>query len=113
MTRQFQIGCDIGGTFTDVAVVDSEGRVFADKADTTPGDLRLGMLRALENAAGQIGVPLEELLGATTRFVNGTTLVTNSIAELHSARAGLLTTKGHSDVLRIARSSRNHHRDHL
>ena len=112
MTRQFQIGCDIGGTFTDVAVIDSEGRVVADKADTTPGDLRAGMLRALENAAGQIGVPLEELLGATTRFVNGTTLVTNSIAELHGARAGLLTTKGHGDVLRIARSSRNHHRDH-
>lgn len=112
MTRQFQIGCDIGGTFTDVAVVDSEGRVFADKADTTPGDLQDGMLRALENAAGQVGLPLEELLGATTRFVNGTTLVTNSIAELQGARAGLLTTKGHGDVLRIARSSRNHHRDH-
>jgi N-methylhydantoinase A len=112
VTRQFQIGCDIGGTFTDVAVVDSDGRVFADKADTTPGDLQDGMLRALENAAGQVGLPLEELLGNTTRFVNGTTLVTNSIAELHGARAGLLTTKGHGDVLRIARSSRNHHRDH-
>ena len=112
MTRQFQIGCDIGGTFTDVAIVDSDGRVVADKADTTPGDLRRGMLQALENAAGQAGMALEELLGATTRFVNGTTLVTNSIAELHGARAGLLTTKGHGDVLRIARSPRNHHRDH-
>ena len=112
MTRQFQIGCDIGGTFTDVAVVDSDGRVFADKADTTPADLRQGMLQALENSAGQVGLPLEELLGATTRFVNGTTLVTNSIAELHGARTGLLTTKGHGDVLRIARSPRNHHRDH-
>jgi N-methylhydantoinase A len=112
VTRQFQIGCDIGGTFTDVAVVDSDGRVFADKADTTPGALSDGMLRALENAAGQVGLRLEELLGSTTRFVNGTTLVTNSIAELQGARAGLLTTKGHGDVLRIARSSRNHHRDH-
>jgi N-methylhydantoinase A len=112
VTRQFQIGCDIGGTFTDVAVVDSDGRVFADKADTTPDDLRAGMLRALENAAGRVGLPLEELLAATTRFVNGTTLVTNSIAELHGSRAGLLATKGHGDVLRIARSSRNHHRDH-
>ena len=112
MTRQFQIGCDIGGTFTDVAVVDSAGRIVADKADTTPGDLRQGMLQALENAARQVGVPLEELLGATTRFVNGTTLVTNSIAELQGSRAGLLATKGHGDVLRIARSPRNHHRDH-
>ncbi|HYT38812.1 MAG TPA: hydantoinase/oxoprolinase family protein [Acidimicrobiia bacterium] len=112
MARQFQIGCDIGGTFTDVAVVDSDGLVVADKADTTRGDLGVGMLRALENAAGQLDLPLEELLGATTRFVNGTTLVTNSIAELEGARAGLITTKGHGDVLRIARSPRNHHRDH-
>ncbi|HZQ79618.1 MAG TPA: hydantoinase/oxoprolinase family protein [Acidimicrobiia bacterium] len=112
MARQFQIGCDIGGTFTDVAVVDDAGRVIADKADTTPADLRAGMVAALENAAGQLRMPLGELLGATTRFVNGTTLVTNSIAQLEGARVGLLATKGHGDVLRIARSPRNHHRDH-
>ena len=34
MDRRFQIGCDIGGTFTDIAVIDSSGRRFADKADT-------------------------------------------------------------------------------
>jgi N-methylhydantoinase A/oxoprolinase/acetone carboxylase beta subunit len=46
MTRQFQIGCDIGGTFTDVSVIDSDGRRFADKADTTPGGPWGGHVRA-------------------------------------------------------------------
>jgi len=109
---RFQIGCDVGGTFTDVAVVAEDGRYFSDKSDTTPDDLSRGMLRALEQAATQMGCPLEELLAATTRFVNGTTIVTNSIATLNGARVGLITTRGHGDMLRIARSARNAHRDH-
>ncbi|HUR72821.1 MAG TPA: hydantoinase/oxoprolinase family protein [Sporichthya sp.] len=112
MPRQFHIGCDIGGTFTDVCVRDNEGRTFAEKAETTPENLATGMVQALENAADLVGLPLEELLAATTRFVNGTTIITNAIAELRGATVGLITTKGHGDVLRIARSARNHHRDH-
>lgn len=112
MQQLFQIGCDIGGTFTDVAIVDQAGSVTTDKADTTPADLAVGMLAALEAAADQLGVPLETLLAATTRFVNGTTIVTNSIATLTGAKVGFITTRGHGDVLRIARSSRNAHRDH-
>ncbi|HTK62536.1 MAG TPA: hydantoinase/oxoprolinase family protein [Pseudonocardia sp.] len=109
---EYQIGCDIGGTFTDVAAVDSTGVVYVDKADTTPGDLSLGLIQALENLTGRIGVPLAELLGGTTRFVNGTTVVTNSVAELRGAKVGLITTKGFGDNLLIARSARNAHRDH-
>lgn len=109
---EFQIGCDIGGTFTDVAVIDSAGRVFSDKADTTPADLADGLLQALQNVAGRVGGPVDEMLSRTTRFVNGTTVVTNSIAELKGARVGLITTKGFGDNLLIARSARNAHRDH-
>lgn len=112
MDQRFQVGCDIGGTFTDVAIVDQDGHVFTDKADTTPADLAVGMLAALEAGAGQVGIPLDELLSACTRFVNGTTIVTNSIATLTGARVGFITTRGHGDVLRIARSARNAHRDH-
>lgn len=112
MNRRFQIGCDIGGTFTDVAVVSDDGLVFTDKADTTPADLSVGMLSALEGVAGSIGIGLDELLGTTTRFVNGTTIVTNAIATLTGSRVGFVTTRGHGDLLRIARSPRNEHRDH-
>jgi N-methylhydantoinase A len=108
---EYQIGCDIGGTFTDVAAVATNGRTFADKAFTTPDDLTAGLIAALENLAQRVEVSLPELLGATTRFVNGTTIVTNSIAELQGARVGLITTKGFADNLLIARSARNAHRD--
>ncbi|MEU4895134.1 hydantoinase/oxoprolinase family protein [Streptomyces sp. NPDC044780] len=108
----FQIGCDIGGTFTDVAALSSTGLSYADKADTTHDDLAAGLLAALENLANRIGMPLPEVLGATTRFVNGTTVVTNSVAELRGATVGLITTQGFGDNLLIARSARNAHRDH-
>lgn len=109
---QYHIGCDIGGTFTDIVVATSDGEVFTDKADTTPLNLADGLLQALDNVAEQIGVAVEELLGNCRRFVNGTTVVTNSIAELKGARVGLITTKGFGDNLLIARSARNAHRDH-
>lgn len=108
----YQIGCDIGGTFTDVAAIASDGRSYSEKADTTPSDLAVGLLQGLENLADRIGRPLADVLAATTRFVNGTTVVTNSIAELRGATVGLITTKGFGDNLLIARSARNAHRDH-
>jgi N-methylhydantoinase A len=110
--RSFQIGCDIGGTFTDVVVLDDQGTVYTDKDDTTPADLANGVIAAIENVAGQIGIPANELLSQTTRFVNGTTAVTNSIAELRGAKVGLIVTRGFRDTLRIARSARNAERDH-
>jgi N-methylhydantoinase A len=108
---EYQIGCDIGGTFTDVVAVAGDGRVWADKAFTTPDNLAEGLVAALRNLARGVDVPLPDLLGATTRFVNGTTVVTNSIAELRGARVGLITTRGFGDNLLIARSARNAHRD--
>src|SRR3954454_14045118 len=108
----FQIGCDIGGTFTDIVVLDEHGRVYTDKSDTTPRDLGEGVIAAIDNVAEQIGVETEELLSQTTRFVNGTTAVTNSIAELRGAKVGLIVTQGFRDTLRIARSARNAERDH-
>lgn len=108
---RYQIGCDIGGTFTDVAAVNSDGRVFTDKADTTPDNLADGLLRALEMLADRVGTDLRELLAATDRFVNGTTVVTNAIAELKGAKVGLITTAGFGDNMVIARSARNAHRD--
>lgn len=109
---EYQIGCDIGGTFTDVTAVDSTGTVYSDKSDTTPDDLSVGLLAALQNLAGRIGTDLSEVLARTTRFVNGTTVVTNSVAELRGAKVGLLTTTGFGDNLLVARSARNAHRDH-
>jgi N-methylhydantoinase A len=108
----YQIGCDIGGTFTDITVMNDEGKVWTDKADTTPGNLANGVEQTVENVADRIGVPVAELLEETNRFVNGTTVVTNGVIELNGAKTGLLTTKGFNDTLRIARSPRTDDRDH-
>ena len=111
MTQLLHIGCDIGGTFTDVVAIDSDGTVFTDKADTTPADLSQGVLDALENLAATMSIRVPDMLARATRFVNGTTIVTNSVAELRGARVGLITTKGFGDSLLIARSARNASRD--
>ena len=109
---QYQIGVDMGGTFTDAVVIDRNGSLWTDKAATTPGHLLDGLVAALEAVAAQVGVPLDSLLADCDRFVHGTTIVTNSIAELRGARVGVLATEGFGDSLRIARSPRTDARDH-
>jgi N-methylhydantoinase A len=107
----YHIGVDIGGTFTDAVAIDENGRLHRAKAPTTPDDYTAGILAALDGLAAEIGAPLEELLGATRLFVNGTTIVTNAVAELRGRRVGVITTRGFRDTLRIARSARTNDPD--
>lgn len=95
------IGVDVGGTHTDVAVL-YEGRVERGKALTTYDDFSQGVLEAVTVAAGRFGLSLGELLARTDLFVNGTTVVTNTITELRGCSVGLLVTAGFRDVLRFA-----------
>ena len=65
----FTIAVDIGGTFTDVFVVDEEiKRTFISKAATTPDDLLVGVMTELDEAAAQMGLNIEKLLNATERY---------------------------------------------
>ncbi|RFU65014.1 hydantoinase/oxoprolinase family protein [Peribacillus glennii] len=112
MTDSYQIGIDMGGTFTDIVVINQKGEMWTDKADTTPKNLIEGLLTSLDNVSGQMGISRTSLLNQCDRFVHGTTIVTNSIAELKGAKVGLLVTKGFRDTLRIARSPRTDDRDH-
>jgi N-methylhydantoinase A len=108
----YQVGCDIGGTFTDIAVLDDDGSLWTDKAGTTPDNLVNGVEQAVENVADQMDMTPSALLSDADRFINGTTIVTNNIIELKGAKTGLLTTKGFKDTLKIARSPRSESRDH-
>ncbi len=97
------IGCDIGGTFTDLLMIDEVGgKVFVDKVLTTPSDPSLAIesgLRGLENQApGSIRQALA--------LVHGTTLVINAVIERKGALTGLITTRGFRDVLEIGREKR-------
>ncbi len=106
MANHFSIGVDIGGTFTDLVVADQTGQVYSAKAFTTPDDYSEGISNALERVTEDVGLSVRDLLAETDVFVNGTTIVTNALAELKGVKVGLLTTHGFKDTLRIARSAR-------
>lgn len=97
------IGVDTGGTFTDLVLLDADGRVYFDKAFSTPADLTRGVLAALERVAGRVGRPMVEVLAAAERFAHGTTVSTNALLQRRGARVGLLTTRGFEDTTLIAR----------
>lgn len=94
------IGVDVGGTHTDVSVVIG-GRVERGKALTTYDDFSRGMLDALAVAAERHELSLEDLLGRTQLFVNGTTVVTNAITTLQGSPVGVIVTAGFRDRFRF------------
>jgi N-methylhydantoinase A len=99
----WRIGVDIGGTFTDVALVEeATGRIGVAKVPTNPADLAEGVLRALELAISRYDVIHAEV----RLFSHATTVVTNAILEEKGARAALVTTRGFRDVLELRRSAR-------
>lgn len=95
------VGVDVGGTHTDVAVA-YDGRIERGKALTTYDDFSRGVLEAVEVAAEQFDLSLSDLLERTRLFINGTTVVTNTIAQLRGSRVGVLVTSGFSDTFRFA-----------
>lgn len=99
----YRIGVDIGGTFTDCVVVDADGSRSISKSLTTTGELERGVLDAVGRSAEQLGRSRADLLAETELFVHGTTQATNAILTRTGARTGLITTKGHEDVLTIGR----------
>jgi N-methylhydantoinase A len=95
------VGVDVGGTHTDVSVVVGN-RVERGKALTTYDDFSRGVLEAVDVAAGRFDLSVEELLAQTKLFINGTTVVTNTITQLRGSRVGVLITSGFKDAFRLA-----------
>jgi N-methylhydantoinase A len=94
-----RVATDIGGTFTDLVVVDSEsGDVRIAKVSTTPRELARGVLDVI--AAGELEP------SAIEELVHGTTVVINALTERSGARTALVTTSGFRDVLEIGRGNR-------
>ena len=99
----WRIGVDIGGTFTDVALVDdATGRIGVAKALTTPRDFAGGVLAALSGAMRRYAVAASDV----ALLAHATTVVTNALLEEKGARAVMVTTRGFRDVLELRRSSR-------
>ena len=99
----WRIGVDIGGTFTDVVLVDeTRGGIFVVKVPTTPRDFCRGVVEALGAATRERGVAATEV----TWVAHATTVVTNALLEGRGARTALITTRGLRDVLELRRSAR-------
>jgi N-methylhydantoinase A len=98
--NRYAIGVDVGGTFTDCAVIDLGSlAVHVTKVPTTPANPAHGFFAVLDAIAAQMGFSTAELLGRTDRLVHGTTHGTNAVISRHGAKVGLITTAGHGDVL--------------
>ncbi len=96
-------GIDIGGTFTDLLLVDdASGELTFGKVLTTPADPSQAVADVLQDALKRASAPAENL----QHVIHGTTLVTNAVIERKGARTALLTTKGYRDAYEIAREHR-------
>jgi N-methylhydantoinase A/oxoprolinase/acetone carboxylase beta subunit len=102
LARPYRLAFDVGGTFTDVVLVDDDGTLTVEKVLTTPDaperGAKLGSSAALDRVEADIA---DVGLG-----VHGTTLVANAIIERRGARTGMVTTRGFEDVIEIAHGER-------
>jgi N-methylhydantoinase A len=104
----YLVGIDIGGTFTDCAIVDRGGRLLTTKVPSTPADFSRGMMDALDAGAQALGLKLGEFCRDIAFLSHGTTVGTNTIIQKRGAKVGLITTRGHEDAIHIMRGSRGY-----
>jgi N-methylhydantoinase A len=102
--RSFSVGTDIGGTFTDMVVIDDQSQVRLFKLPTTPEDRSLGVLHGFQAAADAYGMSVPEFTAAVGYFAHGTTAATNALIEGKGETTGLITTRGTADTLFIQRA---------
>ncbi|MDJ1136983.1 hydantoinase/oxoprolinase family protein [Streptomyces iconiensis] len=101
-SRALRVGVDIGGTFTDMAILDDSGIVAVGKTLTTHSE----PAAAVEDVLRQTLTDHRLDPAAITTVVHGTTLVTNALIERRGARTALLTTEGFRDVVEMGREHR-------
>lgn len=99
MNRKHVIGVDVGGTFTDVFVLDeSTGKVEISKVPSTRGDQSVGFMAGIRAKVPD--------LASVATVVHGTTVGTNALLERKGAKTGVITTRGFRDVLEMRRRDR-------
>ena len=102
----YNIAIDIGGTFTDVVVIENEsGQLYMGKSLTTPEDLQQCVLDVLSNISAEVGISMKELLSKASRIVHATTQSSNAIFAYSGAKTAVLTTRGFGDTLIIMRAT--------
>ena len=97
---QFRVGVDIGGTFTDIVFLGSDGRVLARKIASTPDDYSRAVLNGISSGVEELGITAD----LVSEVSHGFTVATNAIIEQKSAKTALITTEGFRDVLEFRRN---------
>ena len=101
--QRFILGIDIGGTFTDMVLLDTTtSQLLVHKCLTTPTNPADGVLQGLTAWFATTGLAPQSV----TTVIHATTLITNSLIERTGAVTGLLTTEGYRDILAIGRENR-------
>ncbi|PSN64991.1 hypothetical protein BS50DRAFT_589448 [Corynespora cassiicola Philippines] len=103
MAPGYRLGVDVGGTFTDICVITPDGQSVRAKVLTNTSDQSIGVQEGVAKARKI----LKEKYGWDGKFEyihHGTTTGTNAILEGKGAKAGLIVTKGHKDILTVRRS---------
>jgi N-methylhydantoinase A len=96
---EFRIGVDIGGTFTDIVLLNDKGQLFTKKVSSSVGDYSRAIVEGVGHVFAEHSLTpqdMEEVLHATT-------VASNTILEHKGARTGLITTKGFRDILELRR----------
>src|SRR5580700_2358459 len=93
--NSFRAGVDIGGTFTDIVLLDEAGGRFTKKVSSTVDDYARAIVDGLSELLDEIGG------GRIVELLHGTTVASNAILEHKGATTGLITTRGFRDVLEI------------
>src|SRR5919107_520868 len=95
------LGVDVGGTFTDAALLTGD-RLVTGKSPSTPRDQSIGVMHAVEQALAAAGARA----GDVERFVHGMTVGTNALLEGNVPRTALLATEGFTDIEELGRQAR-------
>ena len=99
----YRLGVDIGGTFTDIALIDeATGQIYTGKVSSTPQDPSGGFMEAVQRLLAKQQIAAQDV----AYIVHGTTVATNAIIEGKVAPTGFITTEGFRDMLEIARQIR-------
>jgi N-methylhydantoinase A len=98
----YRVGIDIGGTFTDFALL-ADGGVLLEKTLSTPDDNSVAVMEGLEKLAARKGRSLGDFLSEVEAIIHGTTIADNTLIQMNGAVTGLLTTEGFRDELELRR----------
>jgi len=99
VARTFRVGVDIGGTFTDIVLLGSDGTAYTKKLSSTPDDYGRGIVQGLQEVLAEVGAKPTDV----ESVVHATTVATNAVLEDKGAKTGLITTQGFRDILELRR----------